>query len=409
MAILDARPGDDRYNEEGGLDGIPGPSRARGGRRRGTVPAPVAVPGARGARRRGHAQRRRGVDRALSGEHAIVVLDVTLPDIKGFEVLRRLRVHSRMPVLMLTARGDEQDRILGLELGADDYLPKPFNPRELAARIEAILRRATPDRPVSAFAAAERIVVDDIAMDKGTRAVRQSGKELDLTTIEFNLLEEFLRAAGRVISREDLVRNVLGREFSPFDRSIDTHVSNLRKKLGATPEGVERIKGVRGVGYLYALSGLQGGTRLDAARPQDFSLVLARHRGRRRHAGGVDRGHALARQGRRDLARALRAARRPVGAAGDPDSRGRGHRRAAEIHRVVRDCPRPPQLSVRRGRARGAGTGRPAAGAEGPRGDGDRARMPSSAFSPRIGSSRRKSPAPPAGPTSSSSASRSRP
>ena len=112
---------------------------------------------------------------------------------------------------------------------------------------------------MSAFAAAERIVVDDIAMDKGTRAVRQSGKELDLTTIEFNLLEEFLRAAGRVISREDLVRIVLGREFSPFDRSIDTHVSNLRKKLGATPEGVERIKGVRGVGYLYALSGSREG------------------------------------------------------------------------------------------------------------------------------------------------------
>ena len=204
-----------------------------------------------------------GVDRALSGEHAIVVLDVTLPDIKGFEVLRRLRVHSRMPVLMLTARGDEQDRILGLELGADDYLPKPFNPRELAARIEAILRRARPDHSMSPFAFAERLVVDDIAMDKGTRAVRQAGKELDLTTIEFNLLEEFLRSAGRVISREDLVRTVLGREFSPFDRSIDTHVSNLRKKLGVTPEGVERIKGVRGVGYLYALSGSREG-RVDA-------------------------------------------------------------------------------------------------------------------------------------------------
>jgi DNA-binding response OmpR family regulator len=201
-----------------------------------------------------------GVERALSGEHAIVVLDVTLPDIKGFEVLRRVRMHSRMPVLMLTARGDEQDRILGLELGADDYLPKPFNPRELAARIEAILRRAAPDHTVSAFASAERIVVDDIAMDKGTRTVRQAGKELDLTTIEFNLLEEFLRSAGRVISREDLVRTVLGREFSPFDRSIDTHVSNLRKKLGAASEGVERIKGVRGVGYLYALSnGSRGG------------------------------------------------------------------------------------------------------------------------------------------------------
>jgi two-component system response regulator CpxR len=193
-----------------------------------------------------------GVERALSGDHAIVVLDVTLPDIKGFEVLRRLRVRSRMPVLMLTARGDEQDRILGLELGADDYLPKPFNPRELSARIEAILRRAAPGRNVGALAPADQLAVDDIAMDKGTRVVRQSGHELDLTTIEFNLLEEFLRWAGRVISREDLVRNVLGREFSPFDRSIDTHVSNLRRKLGPTTQGVERIKGVRGVGYLYA-------------------------------------------------------------------------------------------------------------------------------------------------------------
>jgi DNA-binding response OmpR family regulator len=199
-----------------------------------------------------------GVERALSGEHAIVVLDVMLPDIKGFEVLRRLRVHSRMPVLMLTARGDEQDRILGLELGADDYLAKPFNPRELAARIEAILRRAMPDPTITAFASAERLVVDDIAVDKGTRVVRQAGQELDLTTIEFNLLEEFLRSAGRVVSRENLVRAVLDREFSPFDRSIDTHVSNLRKKLGPTPKGAERIKGVRGVGYLYAWS---GGTR----------------------------------------------------------------------------------------------------------------------------------------------------
>jgi two-component system response regulator CpxR len=196
-----------------------------------------------------------GVERALSGDHAIVVLDVMLPDIKGFEVLRRLRVHSRMPVLMLTARGDEQDRILGLEMGADDYLPKPFNPRELAARIDAILRRAAPDPSVVAFAAPEHVMVDDVVLEKGTRVVRRAGQVLELTTIEFDLLERFLRSAGRVVSREDLVRAVLGREFSPFDRSIDTHVSNLRKKLGATLDGVERIKGVRGVGYLYALSG----------------------------------------------------------------------------------------------------------------------------------------------------------
>jgi two-component system response regulator CpxR len=200
-----------------------------------------------------------GVVRALSGEHAIVVLDVMLPDLRGFEVLRRVRARSRAPVLMLTARGDEQDRILGLEMGADDYLPKPFNPRELCARIEAILRRtattpAPPDLP-----AAERLRVDDISMDKGSRVVWRGGEQVDLTTVEFDLLESFLRSAGRVIPREELVHTVLHRDFSPFDRSIDTHVSNLRKKLGALPGGVERIKGVRGIGYQYALHHGRGG------------------------------------------------------------------------------------------------------------------------------------------------------
>jgi two-component system response regulator CpxR len=199
-----------------------------------------------------------GVDRALSGEHALVVLDVMLPDIRGFEVLRRLRVRSRLPVLMLTARGDELDRILGLELGADDYLPKPFNPRELSARIEAILRRAAPDLSIVAPATMEQLLVGDLVLEKGTRVVRQAGHALNLTTVEFDLLESLLRSAGRVVSREDLVRTVLGRQFSPFDRSIDTHVSNLRKKLGPTPEGVERIKGVRGIGYFYALSATAG-------------------------------------------------------------------------------------------------------------------------------------------------------
>ena len=195
----------------------------------------------------------KGVERALSGEHAIVVLDVMLPGIKGFEVLRRVRAQSRVPVLMLTARGNEQDRILGLEMGADDYLPKPFNPRELSARIEAILRRSTPDPTESKPEVAELIVVEDIELDKGARAVRCAGQIVELTTVEFDLLETLLRSAGRVLSREAMVQRVLSREFSPYDRSIDTHVSNLRKKLGPRPDGLERIKGVRGIGYLYGL------------------------------------------------------------------------------------------------------------------------------------------------------------
>jgi DNA-binding response OmpR family regulator len=196
----------------------------------------------------------KGVERALSGGHAIVVLDVMLPDIKGFEVLRRIRAKSQKPVLMLTARGNEEDRILGLEIGADDYLPKPFNPRELSARIEAILRRAIPDPTAPGMGKLERIVLEDVELDKGTRTARRAGRLIDLTTVEFDLLETMLRSAGQVLPREEMVRRVLNREFSPFDRSIDTHVSNLRRKLGRTPNGLERIKGVRGIGYLYALS-----------------------------------------------------------------------------------------------------------------------------------------------------------
>lgn len=197
---------------------------------------------------------REGVEYALSRAPAIVLLDVMLPDMKGFEVLRRVRAQSRMPVLMLTARGDEQDRILGLEMGADDYLPKPFNPRELSARIEAILRRSSPDVAEAKPGAAARIVVEDIELDTGARVARRAGQKVDLTTAEFDLLEQFLRSAGRVLSRAEIVRAALGREFSPFDRSIDNHVSNLRRKLGPRPDGLERIKGVRGAGYLYAVS-----------------------------------------------------------------------------------------------------------------------------------------------------------
>ena len=190
-----------------------------------------------------------GVERALSGDHALVVLDVMLPDVRGFEVLRQLRARSRMPVLMLTARGNEQDRILGLEMGADDYLPKPFNPRELCARIEAILRRSGDRTATDARSGA--LTVDDVTVNKTSRVVRRGDDLVDLTTVEFDLLEALLRAAGRVIPRDELVRSVLNRPFSPFDRSIDTHVSNLRRKLGPGPDGLDRIKSLRGVGYQY--------------------------------------------------------------------------------------------------------------------------------------------------------------
>jgi len=188
-----------------------------------------------------------GAEAALSGNHALVVLDVMMPGVNGFDVLRRIRAQSRIPVLMLTAKGDALDRVLGLEMGADDYLPKPFNPQELAARIRAILRRVKPD-----IAPGAPITVGDVELDARARVARRGGELMNLTSVEFDLLEVLLRAAGEVVGRDKLTRDVLGREFSPFDRSIDTHVCNLRKKIGVLPDGTERIKGVRGIGYLDA-------------------------------------------------------------------------------------------------------------------------------------------------------------
>jgi two-component system response regulator CpxR len=196
----------------------------------------------------------RGIDRALSNDHSLVVLDVMLPGMHGFDVLRRIRAKSRIPVLMLTARGDDVDRIVGLEIGADDYLPKPFNPRELVARIRAILRRTQPDEGL-AGGTRESLIVGDIEMDTSTRAVNRAGEAVELTAVEYDLLERLLRSAGQIAKREELVKEVLGRELSPFDRSIDMHVSNLRKKLGHQLNGMERIKTIRGVGYIYAAPG----------------------------------------------------------------------------------------------------------------------------------------------------------
>lgn len=192
---------------------------------------------------------RSGVDRALQGRYVLVILDIMLPGMSGFDALREIRSRSSLPVLMLTARGEDVDRIVGLEMGADDYLPKPFNPRELVARIRAVLRRGQKgeESPSSLLSAG------DLELDGGARAVRINGRPLELTSVEFNLLEVFLRSAGQAVAREKLVLQVLKRSYSPFDRSIDVHVSNLRKKLGPYGDGSERIKTLRGEGYFFAL------------------------------------------------------------------------------------------------------------------------------------------------------------
>ena len=191
-----------------------------------------------------------GLARALSGDHLLAVLDVMLPGMNGFDVLRKIRDSSRIPVLLLTARGEDVDRIVGLEIGADDYLPKPFNPREMVARIRAILRRtrAKGEAPVP-----DVIRVGDVELDPATRSVQHRGKPVELTSVEFSLLQVLLREAGRVVTREALVDEVLGRKFSPFDRSIDMHVSKVRKKLGDS-DSEDHIKTIRGAGYIFALA-----------------------------------------------------------------------------------------------------------------------------------------------------------
>lgn len=191
-----------------------------------------------------------GVESGSTGDHALIVLDVMLPGLNGFEVLRRIRAVSSVPVVMLTARGEEVDRIVGLELGADDYLPKPFNPRELVARIRAIQRRQHASQKDEAASGAP-LVVGDLTLDPGRRTVVQGEQQVALTSLEFSLLEQLLALAGQVISREELCRQALGRQLNTFDRSIDVHVSSLRRKLGPAVDGAERIKSVRGIGYIY--------------------------------------------------------------------------------------------------------------------------------------------------------------
>jgi DNA-binding response OmpR family regulator len=210
-----------------------------------------------------------GLEKALDGQFDAVILDCMLPGIDGFEVLRRLRRTSTIPVLMLTALGDEPDRIVGLELGADDYLPKTFSTRELLARLRAVARRSQGGSlapqggspapqgagaaPQDATAGTRRdeIEVGDLRLDVGARSATHAGAPLSLTPLEFDLLACLARAAGRVLSRDQLLDDISGRDYEVFDRSVDVHVSALRRKLGDDPRNPRYIKTVRSAGYLF--------------------------------------------------------------------------------------------------------------------------------------------------------------
>jgi two-component system response regulator CpxR len=190
---------------------------------------------------------RAALDEARKPGLDLVVLDVMMPEMNGMDVLRELRKESRLPVIMLTARGDDTDRILGLELGADDYVPKPCNPRELLARIRAVMRRGQ--------SAAEHGVlkVDDLELKQGSRTLFKSGVAVELTSTEFSILVALLQHQGEVVSKRDLYMSALGREPVPHDRSVDMHVSNLRRKLGPDQTGQNRIETIRGIGYQYRI------------------------------------------------------------------------------------------------------------------------------------------------------------
>lgn len=193
----------------------------------------------------------KGLEKVKNETFDLVILDVMLPEMNGLEVLKNIRSFSKIPVIMLTAKGDEIDRILGLELGADDYLPKPFSPRELVARIRAIFRRLTSGNDDQQGKDSCRIEIAGILLESSTRSVTKDGRDLPLTEVEFSILEHLMRAAGKVVERQDLAFKVLGRRLSYDDRSLDVHMSNLRRKITEEAGDKERIKTIRGVGYLY--------------------------------------------------------------------------------------------------------------------------------------------------------------
>ncbi len=188
---------------------------------------------------------------ANTGQFDLIILDIMLPGLNGTEVLRQIRTHSSVPIIMLTARGDEIDRIVGLEMGADDYLPKPCNPRELLARIKAILRRAENTPEEDQTDNQETIKIDDVELHPKSREAFLSGTPLELTSAEFNILEILLRNAGQVIKKNILTEQALARNMTMYDRSIDVHISKLRMKLGPHGDDSLRIKTVRGIGYIY--------------------------------------------------------------------------------------------------------------------------------------------------------------
>lgn len=185
-------------------------------------------------------------------KYAAIVLDVMLPVKSGFEVLKQLRKKCQTPVLMLTARGDTIDRVIGLEIGADDYLPKPCDPRELVARIRAVLRRAVP--ATTTQPAVERLTTEKLSLHLGSRSVSWSEIDVPLTGTEFSVLELLVRSAGQVISKDDMTEQALNRKLTPYDRSIDVHVSNIRKKLTQAGASKDLIINVRGAGYMLTLS-----------------------------------------------------------------------------------------------------------------------------------------------------------
>lgn len=189
-----------------------------------------------------------GARQALSNDYDAVILDVMMPELDGFEVLKRIRSHSDVPVIMLTAKGDDVDRIVGLEIGADDYLPKPFNPRELLARLRAVLRRSRPDRQADSTEDKSVINVAGLEMHRSSRTAFANGKSLNLTSTEFNLLLTLMAQAGAIVSKESLSERALGRALERYDRSLDMHMSNLRSKLAEY--GLDSmILTVRGQGY----------------------------------------------------------------------------------------------------------------------------------------------------------------
>ncbi len=189
-----------------------------------------------------------GLEAARQPGLDLVVLDVMMPRMNGLDVLRELRKESRVPVIMLTARGDDLDRILGLELGADDYVPKPCNPRELLARIRAVMRRA------GGGVAQTILQCDDLELNQGNRTLQKNGEPVELTSTEFSILQSLLQHRGEVVSKRDLYVTALGREPVAHDRSVDMHVSNLRRKIGPDRGGENRIETIRGIGYLYRVA-----------------------------------------------------------------------------------------------------------------------------------------------------------